>query len=55
VHDVVRFGCGFAFSWIVAFIVTDAFYNTFCASESVNIKVHTSKCNVTRSKVFDKW
>jgi len=54
VHDVVSVGCGFVFSWIVAFILTDSFYNTFSASESVNIKVPASKCNVT-CKELDKW
>jgi hypothetical protein len=54
VHDVVRVGCGFISSWIVALILTDSFDNTFSASESLNIKVPTTKCNVTCSKVLDK-
>ena len=52
--DVVRVGCDFVSSWIVAFILTGSFYNTFSASESINIKVPTSKCNVTCPKVLDK-
>jgi len=54
VHDVVRVGCGFVSCWIVAFVLTDSFYNTFSRSESINIEVPTSKCNVTCSKLLDK-